>query len=360
MSLPTPDVTTRSFSRAPTAASSRKSTASVHDSDYREKLENYNTYVRRQRPPPGLWQEAEKMVFRRRDSPEMEGTAIDQLKDTIREIQTASEDEIRTRLGVHIIPGYSKPSDKRLHVIHGDLWCKTVPTPYSSTLVDPPLPLPKPKPDTTFAFSKTAFTESQLGIIKSLVQFPNGPSFASPHQDVRFPFAVVEYKSQARGGTIYIATNQAAGAGAVAMNGFLELMIRGPGLDAFDVNKPLFFSVTMDLEMPTSIIQVLQRALKNIHDYAAEDLLKFIVDALDEYRDNKIKGGNAKRQAEAEPHTPPSLPKLPQNKRTRRAAPKTPQEATGPSTQYQRDIQTQDEAHRPRVRTRRTAMLDDS
>lgn len=253
MSLPTPDVTTRSFSRAPTAASSRKSTASVHDSDYREKLENYNTYVRRQRPPPGLWQEAEKMVFRRRDSPEMEGTAIDQLKDTIREIQTASEDEIRTRLGVHIIPGYSKPSDKRLHVIHGDLWCKTVPTPYSSTLVDPPLPLPKPKPDTTFAFSKTAFTESQLGIIKSLVQFPNGPSFASPHQDVRFPFAVVEYKSQARGGTIYIATNQAAGAGAVAMNGFLELMIRGPGLDAFDVNKPLFFSVTMDLEMPTSM-----------------------------------------------------------------------------------------------------------
>ncbi|KAL8635126.1 MAG: hypothetical protein Q9228_007355 [Teloschistes exilis] len=386
MSLPTPDVTSRSFSRAPTVASSRKSNASVHDSDYREKLEDYNTYIRRQRPPPGMWQEAEKIVFHRRDSPEMEDTAIDQLRDTIREIQTASEDEIRTRLGAHIIPGYSKPSDKRLQVIQAFL----PQTPYASTLVDPPLPLPKPKPDTTFAFSKTAFTESQIGMIKSLVQFPNGPSFASPHQDIRFPFAVVEYKSQARGGTIYVATNQAAGAGAVAMNGFLELMIRGPGLDAFQVDKPLFFSVTMDLDsahinvhwigkkpdtnertfhleelrmLPLGYddsIQVLQRALKNIHDYAAGDLLKFIVDALDEYRNNKTKAGKAKRQAKAEHHSPPSPPKPPQNKKTRRATPKAPQEATGPSASYQRDAQTQDGAHRPRVRTRRTATHDDS
>ncbi|MCJ1441769.1 MAG: hypothetical protein MMC23_002261 [Stictis urceolatum] len=373
--LPSPDVTTRSFSRAATA-SSQKSSASVQDSDYRETLEDYNNYVPGNTPPPGIKQQAEKIVFRRRETPELEDAVIDQLRKTMKDLQNKGEEEVKNKLGAHIIPGYSTPSDKRLDVVQGQLWNKAVPVPFKSSLLNPPLPLPKPKPDTTFAFSKAAFTESQLGTIKSLVQYPNGPSFASPSPDIRFPFAIIEYKSQAKDGSIRVATNQAAGAGAVALNGFLELMNRGPGLDASDVNKPLFFSVAMDqnsayinmhwigktsdtnehtfhLEelrmLPLRYddsIQVLQRALKNIHEYAAEDLLKIIIDALDEYRDNKMKGGNTdlveKRQAEAQLHAPPSPPKPPQSKKTRRAAPQTPAES-----------------QRSSVRTRRKIMLED-
>ncbi|KAI4235454.1 MAG: hypothetical protein LQ349_003162 [Xanthoria aureola] len=314
--LPSPDMTTRSFSRAPTA-SSQKSNASVHDSDYREKLEDYNTYVPGRTPPPEIKQEAEKMVFRRRETPELEDAVICQLRETIKDLQNKGEEEVKNRLGAHIIPGYSTPSDKRLDVVQGQLWSKAVPIPVKSSLLDPPLPLPKPKPDTTFAFSKTAFTESQLGTMKSLVQYSNGPSFASLSPDIRFPFAVIEYRSQAKDGSIRVATNQAAGAGAVALNSFLELMNRSSSLDASDIKKPLFFSVAMDqnsayinmhwmgkmsntnehtfhLEelrmLPLRYgdsIQVLQRALKNIHDYAAGDLLKIIIDALDEYRNEQ-------------------------------------------------------------------------
>ena len=357
-------------------------------------LEDYNNYLPGKTPPPGMKQKAEKIVFRRRETPELEDAAIDKLRETMKDIQNKGEEEVRNRLGAHIIPGYSTPFDKRLGVVQGQLWSKAVAVPFKSSLLDPPLPLPKPKPDTTFAFSKIAFTESQLGTMKSLVQFPNGPSFASPSQDIRFPYAVIEYKSQAKDGTIRVANNQAAGAGAVALNGFLELMNRGPGLDASDVNQPLFFSVAIDqnsayinmhwigkmsdtnehtfhLEelrmLPLRYddsIQVLQRALKNIHDYAAEDLLKLIVDALDEYRNKKTKGGNMdlveKGQAEAELHAPPSPPKPPQSKKTRRAAPKARKKTTAPRSPCQQDAQTPAEAPRPGVRTRRTAMLEDS
>ena len=390
--LPSPDVTARSFSRAATA-SSQKSSASVQDSDYREKLEDYNNYVPGKTPPPELKQQAEKMVFRQRKTPELEDAVIDQLRKTMKDLQNKGEDEVKNRLGAHIIPGYSTPPDK-LDVVQGQLWSKAVPVPFKSSLLDPPLPLPKPKPDTTFAFSKTAFTESQLGTMKSLVQYPNGPSFASPFPDIRFPFAVIEYKSQAKDGSIRVATNQAAGAGAIALNGFLELMNRASGLDASDVNKPLFFSVAMDqnsayinmhwigktsdtnehtfhLEelrmLPLRYddsIQVLQRALKNIHEYAAGDLLKIIIHALDEYRNNKMKGGNTdvmkKPQVETELHEPPSPPKPPRSKKTRRAAPQTATEAIRPHIQRQHDVQPPAEAQCSGVRTRRQAMLENS
>ena len=391
--LPLPDVTTRSFARAATV-SFQRSDVSVHDSDYREKLEDYNIYVPGGSPPPGIKQQAEQMVFRRRETPELEDAVTCQLRETMKDLQNKREEEVKSRLGVHIIPGYNTPSDKKLEAVQGQLWSKAVPVPFSSSLLDPPLPLPKPKPDTTFAFSKTAVTKSQLRTIKSLVQYPNGPSFASPSPDILFPFAVVEYKSQAKDGSIRVATNQAAGAGAVALNGFLELLNRGPGLDASDINKPLFFSVAMDqnsayinmhwigkmsdtnehtfhLEelkmLPLRYddsIQVLQRALKNIHDYAAGDLLKLIIDTLDEYRNNKMKVGNVelieKQQAVTEPRAPPSLPKPHRSKRTRKTPLETPKEATEPRTRRQQDARPLAETQRSGVRTRRRAMLEDS
>ncbi|KAI4283056.1 MAG: hypothetical protein L6R38_002453 [Xanthoria sp. 2 TBL-2021] len=384
--LPSPDATARSFSRAATT-SSQRSASSVSDPDYRGRLEQYNVYIMEQRPPPGFLHEAERIVFRQRESPELDDAAVEQLRDTMRDLQNKGEEEVRIKLGAYIIPGYSTPSDKRLEVVHGQLWNKAVPVPPDGNALEPPLPLPKSKPDTTFAYSKAAFNRSQLATMNLLVRNPNGPSFASPCQDVRFPFAVIEYKSQAKDGSIRVATNQAAGAGAVASNGFLELISRGSGLDAADPNKPLFFSVTMDqnsayinvewigktsdtnqhafhLEelrmLPLKYgdsIQVLQRALKNIHDYAADDLLKLILHALDEYR-NKIKkesnpGSVEKPQTEAEPRAPPSPPPPPRSKRARGAA------AIGKTTpQSKQDVQSQARDERPGVRTRRTAHVD--
>ncbi|KAL9037569.1 MAG: hypothetical protein Q9214_005645 [Letrouitia sp. 1 TL-2023] len=390
--LPSPDVTTRSFSRAPTNVSVR-STASVHDTDYRERLEQYNIYVPGENPPIGLKEEVQKIVFRLRESPEPDDTYIEGLKKVIKELQNKGEEEVRSKLGAHIIPGYDSPSDERLAVVHGQLWNKSIAVPLDSSFIEPPLPLPKPKPDTTFSFSKAAFNRFQLATINSLVQAPNGPSFASPYQDLRFPFASVEYKSQAKDGSIRVATNQGVGAGAIALNGYLELMSRGPGLDTTDFNKFLFFSVTIDQNIAyvnmvwvgktpdtnqhsfhleelrilplqyDNSIRVLIRALKNIQDYAANTILKRVVDALDVYRNNIIKK-NAdlveKPQIGAGSHAPPSPPRPPQSKRARGAASKARKETTKLPTQSKQDTQTQAETQPVGARTRRKARVEET
>lgn len=391
--LPSPDVTTRSFSRAATA-SSQKSTASVHDPDYRETIEQYNLYVPGKNPPPGSKQKVEEWVFRIRESPELDDALTDQLKELAKRLQNKGEEEVRNQLGVQVVPCYSMPSDERMEVVHGQLWNRTVAIPLDLNVLEPPLPLPKPKPDTTLAYAKAAFTRSQLATTNLLAQTPNGPSFALPGQDVRFPFAVIEYKSQAKDGSIRVATNQAAGAGAVALNGFLELMSRGPGLDDSDLYKALFFSVTMDqnsayinmewvgktpdtnqysfhLEelrmLPLRYgdsIQVLRRALKNIYDYALDERLKLILDALDKYRDDIIKQKNAdsveKSQAEEELHAPPSPSQPRRSKKARGPASETRVETTERHMQSKQNARPQVDVQRPGVRTRRAAKLADA
>ena len=44
-----------------------------------------------------------------------------------------------------------------------------------------------------------------------------------PDGQVRFPFLAMEFKAQVSGGIHFMASNQAANAGAVAMEGTLEL-----------------------------------------------------------------------------------------------------------------------------------------
>ncbi|KAI4143888.1 MAG: hypothetical protein LQ340_006847 [Diploschistes diacapsis] len=122
-------------------------------------------------------------------------------------------------------------------------------------------------------------------------------------------------------------------------------MSRGPGLDKFDFKQPLFFSITLDqgiagvnghwigkntdtnqhtfhleeLKMLTlkydDSIHVLQRAIKNIHDYASGPPMKPILDALDEYRQKIITQRAAKltekTQDGIEHHDPPSSPQPP-------------------------------------------------
>lgn len=66
---------------------------------------------------------------------------------------------------------------------------------------------------------------------------------------LRFPFLDIDFKSQAKGGTHYIATNQVAGAGAVSLNRSLELIKRSFGVEKLNYSEPQFFSVTMGHEL---------------------------------------------------------------------------------------------------------------
>lgn len=152
-------------------------------------------------------------------------------------------------------------------------------------------------------------------MIDFLVDDDFGGSYAMPDDSLLFPFLSVEFKSQAKGGTHYIASKQVANAGAIALHGYLELMQRSSQAQKLDTNEPLFFSATIDNQQMRVNVHWLggggpskdsgysfnvelvacyflnkkeeamaaMRAIRNILDYSLDRRLKGICDALDEY-----------------------------------------------------------------------------
>ncbi|KAI4148760.1 MAG: hypothetical protein LQ340_004958 [Diploschistes diacapsis] len=326
--LPSPNETpTASFS-----TKSSKATASVHDPDDRQSLECRNIYIENQDPPSGLMDKARNIVLRARQTPELDDEAVAALKKTIRKIQNKGEEEVKNQMGPALIPGFNGLPNDKLERSSNQLWANAVPVPLNTGyLIAPPrLPLPKPKPDLAFGYSEGAFNPNQRPIFNLLVQDPLGSSFACPDRDLRFPFLAVEFKSQAKDGSHYTAFNQAAGAGAIAMNGALELLSRGKSADDvdFDSDEPQFFSVTIDQNVgcvnvhwigskaesgqhtfhlenlsmhilkDAEGIRAIRRAIKNIFDHASDKRLKVLADALDEYAKKMVA---QKKSAESGP-----------------------------------------------------------
>ncbi|MCJ1246810.1 hypothetical protein MMC30_004019 [Trapelia coarctata] len=248
----------------------------------------------------------------------MDDATAQKLKNKSRKLENEGEKDIIQQLGPYIIPAMNELPDPRLARNADQPWFNHVPVPLKPSVLTNPLPLPKPRPGLAFGYSEAAFTENQLGTIDLLVDDPFGRSYGIPDKKLRFPFLVVDFKSQAKNGTHYIATNQAAGAGAVALNGNLELARRSFGTQKLDYNEPQFFSVTMDhqlalinvhwLSTPTEGgrhsfhveglsqhllkdphgIRAVVRAVKNTLDYGSDIRLRRLCEALDAYRERFV------------------------------------------------------------------------
>lgn len=104
---------------------------------------------------------------------------------------------------------------------------------------------PTPEPDFVFGYTKTAFNTSQFKVSRFL-ETNSGEDYGMPDGNTIFPFLVLECKTQATGGSHFVATNRAANAGAVAMNGALELALRISAEGNIDFDEPMFFSITID------------------------------------------------------------------------------------------------------------------
>lgn len=309
--LPSPD---DSLSKKSSSRKSEKTTASVNDANYRESLSHRNIYIEQNDPPSELLRRAERIISHPRASPDMDDSTAKELRDAVRRVQNEGEDEIIRQLAPNIIPAINKVPSQTLARNSNQPWFNSVPVPLDPVVLTNPLPLPKPKPDLAFGYSRTAFNREQLTTVDLLIDDQFGCSYAIPDQKLRFPFLNIEFKSQAKSGTLHVATNQAAGAGAIALNGNLELISRCFGAESFDFDEPQFFSVTMDHkfacvnvhwirdraegeqysfhleELSAHIlkdangVRALRRAIKNILDHASDPRLQKLCDALDAYR----------------------------------------------------------------------------
>jgi hypothetical protein len=77
-------------------------------------------------------------------------------------------------------------------------------------------------------------------------------------------------------GTHYIATNQVAGA--ISLNGSLELIKRSLGVEKFDYSEPQFFSVTMDHELaPINVHWLSALAEGGRHSFHVEGLSQHLL-----------------------------------------------------------------------------------
>jgi hypothetical protein len=291
--------------------------------DYQDSLVDCNIYINCDNPPVKLLDRAMGIISRSRESPEMDDAAVQKLSDTSRRVAHEAEDVIVQKLGPYIIPAMIMPPDRRLASNSNQSWFNSVPVPLDPSVLTNPLPLPKPKPDLAFGYSAAAFTNNQRTTINLLVDYQSGNSYAAPDKKLRFPFLDVEFKSQAKNGSLLIATNQAAGAGAIALNGNVELMQRAFGTESFNPEELLFFSLAIDhatvvinvhwLKAPVEGeqysfyvetlaqhylrdvkgIQAVTRAIKNILDYGAGTRLQTLCGALDAYQEKVIRDREA-------------------------------------------------------------------
>ena len=314
--LPSPDDSFNSV--VSSSRRSERSTASVHDTDYHQALRYRNIYIEREDPPVELIRRATRIISRPRVSPEMDDATVQRLRDKSRKLRNEAEDIITKQFGSHIIPAMDEIPDPRLEMNADQVWSNSVPIPLDPDVLTNPLPLPRPKPDLAFGYSETAFNHKQLMTLDLLVDDRFGQSYVVPDQKLRFPFLDIEFKSQAKKGTHYVATNQVAGAGAIALNGNMELMQRGLGTKGFDYEEPQFFSVTMDHQLAcvnvhwlrapaeggqysfhveglsqhllkdADGIRAITRAIKNILEYGADARLRTLCKAVDAYREKVI------------------------------------------------------------------------
>ena len=331
--------------------SSEKSASSVHDLNYRDSLRYRNIYIQRQKPPVELIRRVVRIISRSRASSETDDFTAQELTDTARRLQDEGEEKIVQQLAPHIIPAMTKIPDQRLAGSADQQWSNFVPVPLDPDVLINLPSLPKPKPDLSFGYSEAAFNHKQLMIIDLLIDDQSKQSYAVLDQTLRFPFLNVEFKSQAKNGTHYVATNQVAGAGAIAMNGNLELIRRSFGAESFDFEEPHFFSVTMDHQLAcvnvhwvcnsaeggqysfhveglsthvlnkANDIRTLRRAIKNILDHGSDVRLRNIRYALDACRIRFISEREAVTTERDQRNMIQTEPQPEQRRRSRRAQP---------------------------------------
>lgn len=242
-----PEASTRS--RPPSRATEvetnadAKTSSRIRGSGYREDLEQLGVFIYRlgRNIPPELKAHAENVLEKERLSPGLLGPEIKSIIEELEDNVNSDEATVRdTFASTKLMP--SKTDYKGKFVVGGDTVFNRRALPHNPADTTNKFGIVNPKPDKQYSYPLKGFSKEE----QQVMQHERVAPFAKPTSTGRWPFFVVEYKSESRGGTSYVAENQNAGTGTHCVNSLETLFKYTEGNEKRTIiNSAMFSCVAM-------------------------------------------------------------------------------------------------------------------
>ncbi|KAK1823155.1 hypothetical protein LTR12_002458 [Friedmanniomyces endolithicus] len=228
----------------------------VKDSLYRSTLYNNGVSldVTGRRIPDDLRTFVDEQILQQRSSPQLNDTDVALVFDTVEEITDTSEAVVKRLTQTAMFPF----TRQGLLAEGGDSQWDTTALPRNPEYI---YEIAAPKPDIHFGYPATQgspWSTTQNNVLSHPVARP----YAQPARGNSFPFLTVEIKSEATGGTLYVAENQAAGSGSHAVNALRWLFDQGSSRAC---DRPCTETIAFSLAISQ------REALLHVHWYGEAD-----------------------------------------------------------------------------------------
>ncbi|KAJ8129713.1 hypothetical protein O1611_g3919 [Lasiodiplodia mahajangana] len=182
--------------------------------------------------PPDVKTFLDTTILKRREPP-LGDDAVSRVINMLEEISESGETDVQQLFHTEMFP-YRRRGIK----VETDTTWSSTPLPNepeeNSNLVTP-------KPDYSIGYSVADWSSAQWNVLNSA----EAREYTQPARNALLPFMIVEAKSEATGGTIFVAENQAAGAGAHCVNSLLWLYNKASITDTVDRTNKVAFSITL-------------------------------------------------------------------------------------------------------------------
>ena len=200
----------------------------------------YNNYITLdysgRQMPEELRTFASTQILKQRESPQLGDEAVAKVIDTVEELADSTEGPTAKLIRTDMFPL------ERSGIAEGGN------SPWSN-IASPNNPeyqydISAPKPDTHFGYptnQRSSWSYAQSNVITHPVARP----YAQPARGNTFPFLMAELKSEAAGGTIYVAENQAAGSGSHSVSALLWLLREAGTYDSSSLTDTIAFTIAM-------------------------------------------------------------------------------------------------------------------
>ncbi|KAI0103758.1 hypothetical protein GGR51DRAFT_524398 [Nemania sp. FL0031] len=191
------------------------------------RLDVYGVHI-----PPNLRTFLDTTILKRREPP-LGDDAIARVMNALEEISDSGETNVKQLLHTDMFP-YRR---RGVRVETDSKWSST------------PLPndpeensdIATPKPDYSVGYSVADWSPAHRNVLKSA----EAGVYTQPGGNALLPFLIIEAKSEATGGSMFVAENQAAGAGSHSVNSLLWLYNKAGITDTVDQTNKVAFSITL-------------------------------------------------------------------------------------------------------------------